>query len=55
MNRCEKIKDFILKIKELENEYKVKIITEDDYVGLLYQDKIDKSLYEFENGKLRKF
>lgn len=54
LDRCEEVKDFILKLKELEKQYKVKIIADDDYVGLLYQDEIDKSLYEFENGNVAK-
>ncbi|WP_186314385.1 hypothetical protein [Bacillus pumilus] len=54
MDRFEEVKDFILKLKELEKQYKVKIIADDDYVGLLYQDEIDKSLYEFENGNVTK-
>lgn len=54
MGRCEEVKDFILKLKELEKQYKVKIIADDEYVGLLYQDEIDKSLYEFENGNVTK-
>ncbi|WP_155887866.1 hypothetical protein [Bacillus xiamenensis] len=54
MSRTEEIKEFTRKIKELENKYQVKIIAEDEYVGLLYQDKLDNILYENSNGELTK-
>ncbi|MCY8499827.1 hypothetical protein [Bacillus atrophaeus] len=47
MSRTNEVIEFIEKLHELEESYKIKVISEDHYVGLLYFDEKDGYIYEY--------
>jgi polysaccharide deacetylase 2 family uncharacterized protein YibQ len=55
LNRQEEIYNFIQKVRELEEEYGVKIVTDDQEAELMYQDLKNNQLYYLEDEVIKKW
>ncbi|MGJ3548769.1 hypothetical protein ACR6EC_23130 [Bacillus subtilis] len=55
MSRIYEVREFIEKLHQLEEKYNIKVITEDNYVGLLYLDKTNGTIFEDSKGDINKF
>ncbi|MFP6329978.1 hypothetical protein [Bacillus subtilis] len=55
MSRINEVREFIEKLHQLEERYNIEVITEDNYVGLLYLDKTNDTVFEYSKGNISEF
>ena len=55
MNRNDQLKDFANKMKSLEDEYKVKLSSDNGWTNTLVIDEVTGDGYHYESGELNYF